>query len=125
MTSPCCAPDGDATYRLVLEAEPESNVLLRLLEPFVIHNVLPDHLDVARLEECISVELVFRAPKAIAERLEARMQAMVGVRDALCEPVVPLSQRARANRPAAQSPSAQLPLAPPTIAQRRAAGVAA
>lgn len=115
MTSHCCAPAGDATYRLVLEAEPESNVLLRLLEPFVIHNVLPDHLDVARLEDCISVELVFRAPQAIAERLEARMQAMVGVRDALCERVVPLSQRSPAKRPPAQPP----------LAQRRAAGVAA
>ncbi|MFG1422425.1 hypothetical protein [Roseixanthobacter liquoris] len=93
MTSPCCAPAGDATYRLVLEAEPESNVLLRLLEPFVIHNVLPDHLDVARLEDGISVELLFRAPEAVAERLEARMQAMVGVRDALCERAVPLAQR--------------------------------
>ncbi|OYX75408.1 MAG: hypothetical protein B7Y95_02320, partial [Rhizobiales bacterium 32-66-11] len=108
------------TYRLVLEAEPESNVLLRLLEPFVIHNVLPDHLDVARLEDCISVELVFRAPQAIAERLEARMQAMVGVRDALCERVVPLSQRSPAKRPPAQPLLAQ-----PPLAQRRAAGVAA
>jgi hypothetical protein len=93
MTSLFCAPAGDATYRLVLEAEPESNVLLRLLEPFVIHNVLPDHLDVARLEDAISVEVLFRAPEAIAQRLAARMQVTVGVRGALCDRVVPLAQR--------------------------------
>ncbi|MFG1461536.1 hypothetical protein V5F77_01445 [Xanthobacter sp. DSM 24535] len=93
MTFPSCAPSGDACYRLVLEAEPESNVLLRLLEPFVIHDVLPHHLDVARQEDCLSVELLFSASEALAERLAARMRAMVSVRDVLCEPVIPLARR--------------------------------
>lgn len=83
------APVGAASYRLVVDAEPDANALLRLLEPFVIHDVLPERVDVSHERRGplagLSVELQFCASADLAARLAARLEAMVSVRDvALC-----------------------------------------
>ncbi len=75
------APTGVAVYRLVVEATPDANVLLRLLEPFVIHDVLPHRIDVAHGPESLAVELEFTATPDLAVRLENRLRVMVPVSD--------------------------------------------
>lgn len=70
-----------AHYRLVVEAAADSNVLLRLLEPFVIHDVLPHRIDVAHANDALQVELEITAAPDIAVRLESRLRAMVPVFD--------------------------------------------
>lgn len=68
-------------HLLVVEADADANALLRLLEPFVIHDVLPHRIDAARCGDALAVELEFSCEEAVAERLEARLAAMVVVRD--------------------------------------------
>ncbi|MEP9353027.1 hypothetical protein ABLE93_05440 [Xanthobacter sp. KR7-65] len=85
--SPACPEppfrrEGADLYRLAVEAEPETNLLLRLLEPFVIHDVLPSRIDCAATGDGLSVELEFTAAEALAIRLHQRLSVMVGVRDA-------------------------------------------
>lgn len=80
MSDPFLAPAG-ASYRLVVEATPDPNVLLRLLEPFVIHDVLPHRIDVAHCDNALAVELEITATPDLAERLEGRLRAMVPVSD--------------------------------------------
>ena len=79
-------PSGVAPYRLVVESEPCSNALLRLLEPFVIHDVLPR--SVRSEHECgvVSMVIAFSATSDLAARLLARMEAMVTVRAAALVP---------------------------------------
>lgn len=84
MSSSPSAHPGAGLYRLVVEAEPSSNVLLRLLEPFVIHDVLPHRIDVMTTPEALGVELEFTAEPDLAERLRGRLEAMVPVRDVAC-----------------------------------------
>ncbi|QRG08764.1 hypothetical protein EZH22_11050 [Xanthobacter dioxanivorans] len=84
-------PDGAATagaglYRLVVEAEPDPNSLLRLLEPFVIHDVLPHRIDCASTAEACAVELEFTATADLATRLHMRLSTLVCVRDAALAP---------------------------------------
>lgn len=75
---------GDAHYRLVAEAEPETNSLLRVLEPFVIHDVVPTRVDVARLgsgaDAVLCIDIRFGADAPLAARLAARLETMVTVR---------------------------------------------
>lgn len=78
-TNSAPAPETPA-HRLEVEADAAANLLLRLLEPFVIHHVLPHRLD-ARVEgDGLALDLAFRAPAPVAERLAARLAVMVGVR---------------------------------------------
>ncbi|MGU3494611.1 hypothetical protein ACLBXM_11265 [Xanthobacteraceae bacterium A53D] len=72
---------ASAVYRLVVEAHPDANVLLRLLEPFVIHDVLPHRIDADHGTDVLSVELEFTAAPDLATRLEGRLRAMVPVSD--------------------------------------------
>lgn len=76
------APAGAALHRLVVEAEGNPNALLRLLEPFVIHDVLPHRVDCAASAGALSVEVEFSAPPDLAVRLQMRLVTMVCVRDA-------------------------------------------
>lgn len=69
-------------YRLAAEAAPDSNALLRLLEPFVIHDVLPHRVDCAADGDALSIELEFSANADLATRLLMRLSTMVCVRDA-------------------------------------------
>lgn len=88
-------PSGVAPYRLVVEAEPSSNALLRLLEPFVIHDVLPGSVRSDHVGEVLSIEIAFSAGPDLAARLLARMEAMVAVRAAALAPCdMPLSAAA-------------------------------
>lgn len=80
------APDGCDLFRLVVEAEPETNLLLRLLEPFVVHDVLPSRVDCAVCDGHLAVEVEFAAAAAVAVRLHQRLSVMVGVRDAALAP---------------------------------------
>lgn len=74
--------DQPDTFRLAVEADPDTNLLLRLLEPFVIHDVLPQRVDCAAGADALSVELVFSSEEAVAVRLHQRLSVMFGVRDA-------------------------------------------
>lgn len=69
-------------HRLAVAAEPSTNLLLRLLEPFVIHDVLPDHIDCHADEDGLTVTIEFAAEPAVAVRLGQRLGVMVGVRAA-------------------------------------------
>ncbi|GGF87436.1 hypothetical protein GCM10007301_54150 [Azorhizobium oxalatiphilum] len=80
MSNLSLVPAG-ASYRLVVEAMPDPNVLLRLLEPFVIHDVLPHRIDVAHCDNSLAVELEITASPDLAARLEGRLRAMVPVSD--------------------------------------------
>ncbi|MEW6257332.1 MAG: hypothetical protein AB1592_15370 [Pseudomonadota bacterium] len=84
MSVPFVAPSGAAPRRLVIETEPETNALLRVLEPFVIHNVLPARVDAECPGEAGAVRITvhFDAPDALAQRLEARISTLVCVREA-------------------------------------------
>lgn len=75
-------PAADRLHRLVVEADADANVLLRLLEPFVIHNVLPCALASVVQGEVLAVTLDFVADEDLAERLAQRVGAMVPVRAA-------------------------------------------
>lgn len=90
MSNPVSSADGAPAavlHRLVLEAEPSPNTLLRLLEPFVIHNVLPHRIECTAGGDVLAVTLEFSAPADLAARLHGRLKAMVGVRDACLAPV--------------------------------------
>lgn len=88
------AAAGAGLYRLVVEAEPASNALLRLLEPFVIHDVLPHRIDCASDREACAVELEFTATADLATRLHMRLSTLVCVRDAALVPIVLPNARA-------------------------------
>lgn len=64
---------------LRVEAEPQTNLLLRLLEPFVIHDVLPEHVGATRTADALRVEIVFPASPDVAERLRGRLSVMIGI----------------------------------------------
>ncbi|MFT0860685.1 hypothetical protein [Ancylobacter sp. G4_0304] len=76
-------------HRLVVEADAHPNLMLRLLEPFVLHDVQPTRvridgpsdgrIDPAQLGE-LRAEIAFVAPVELAERLWARIDVMVPVR---------------------------------------------
>lgn len=90
------APDGVAVYRLAVEAAPDANVLLRLLEPFVIHDVLPHRIEAAHEADALMVELEFTAAPDLAVRLENRLRAMVPVNDVAMTLASPLLQHSGA-----------------------------
>lgn len=87
---PTVAADGADLHRLLVAAEPETNLLLRLLEPFVIHDVLPSRVVCATTSDGLQVELeveiVFAAAADLAQRLQGRLSVMVGVREAALSP---------------------------------------
>ncbi|MFK8252699.1 hypothetical protein [Ancylobacter terrae] len=62
-----------------MEAAADPNVLLRLLEPFAIYDVMPAALRLDTPAATLHAEIVFDAPAAVAERLRARIEAMVPV----------------------------------------------
>ncbi len=80
---------GLLRHRLVVEADAHPNLMLRLLEPFAIHDVQPTRvrldgpedgrIDPADLRE-MRAEIAFVAPVDVAERLWARIDVMVPVR---------------------------------------------
>jgi len=78
-------------HRLLVEADAHPGALLRLLEPFAIHEVQPIRLRVdgpadGRIDPfepaAMHAEIAFAAPEEVAERLRARIDAMVPVRAA-------------------------------------------
>ncbi|UJX47856.1 hypothetical protein D7006_09910 [Xanthobacter sp. YC-JY1] len=54
--------------------------MLRLLEPFVIHDVLPGRIDCRTDADTLTVTIEFAAEEAVAVRLGQRLGVMVGVR---------------------------------------------
>ncbi|WAC28720.1 MULTISPECIES: hypothetical protein [unclassified Ancylobacter] len=80
---------GLLRHRLVVEADAHPNLMLRLLEPFAIHDVQPTRvrldgpedgrIDPAHLGD-MRAEIAFVAPVEVAERLWARIDVMVPVR---------------------------------------------
>lgn len=76
------AADGADQHRLTVETDADPNLLLRLLEPFVIHAVLPTRIASSADHATLRVEIEFAAPAELAERLHMRLSAMVAVRSA-------------------------------------------
>lgn len=80
---------GLLRHRLVVEADAHPNLMLRLLEPFAIHDVQPTKvrldgpadgvIDMADLAP-MRAEIAFTAPVEVAERLWSRIDVMVPVR---------------------------------------------
>ncbi|MDQ0304450.1 hypothetical protein [Ancylobacter polymorphus] len=80
---------GLCRHRLVVEADAHPNLMLRLLEPFAIHDVQPTRIrldgpadgkiDPAHLGT-LRAEIAFVAGPELAERLWARIDVMVPVR---------------------------------------------
>ena len=80
---------GLLRHRLVVEADAHPNLMLRLLEPFAIHDVQPTRvrldgpadgvIDPANLGD-MRAEIAFMATPELAERLWARIDVMVPVR---------------------------------------------
>ena len=84
MSTISCA-DGAALHRLTVDAEADPNALLRLLEPFVIHAVLPVRLASRADDAGLYAEIDFHAAPEVAERLAARIGVMFAVwRAELC-----------------------------------------
>lgn len=83
MSSACLVPPVadrcGLRHCLRVEAAPQTNLLLRLLEPFVIHDVLPERVGATRTADTLQVEIVFAAPAEVAERLRARLSVMIGI----------------------------------------------
>ncbi|MDQ0511475.1 hypothetical protein [Ancylobacter amanitiformis] len=80
---------GLLRHRLVVEADAHPNLMLRLLEPFAIHNVQPTRVRLDAPEDerldptdlrTLRAEIGFTAPVELAERLWARIDVMVPVR---------------------------------------------
>ncbi|TCT05077.1 hypothetical protein [Aquabacter spiritensis] len=74
-----------AQHCLHLDVEPGPNALLRVLEPFVIHDVMPCRIDLAPEggeDGAVRIDIHFSAPSPLAERLEGRLAASVVVRAA-------------------------------------------
>lgn len=90
------APCGAASFRLTVETEPRLDALSRLLESFVIHDVLPGAVRMFHHTDALRVEIDFRADADLARRLLLRSQAMVSVRDAACVPCAAESARVAA-----------------------------
>lgn len=82
---------GLLRHRLVVEADAHPNLMLRLLEPFSVHNVQPTRVRMEAAEApldsghlgLLRAELSFTAPTDLAERLWARIDVMVPVRNSL------------------------------------------
>ncbi|MBS7537895.1 hypothetical protein [Ancylobacter lacus] len=77
-------------HRLAVEADAHPNALLRVLEPFAIHDVLPFRIRVDGAAAtrpaliapaALHAEIGFAAPVEVAERLCARLASMPVVRE--------------------------------------------
>lgn len=84
MLTACPVPAGTDPHRrdvhcLHLVAEAAANALLRVLEPFVIHDVLPLRIETRTEADALHVAIHFHAPADVAERLRARLSVMVAV----------------------------------------------
>ena len=80
---------GLLRHRLVVEADAHPNLMLRLLEPFAVHDVQPTRVRLdgpedgkTHITDCADMraEIAFVAPVELAERLWARIDVMVPVR---------------------------------------------
>ncbi|WP_454916644.1 hypothetical protein [Xanthobacter sediminis] len=87
MLSAVPAPSGATLHCLVVEAEPAPNALLRLLEPFVIHDVLPLRTESRADGERLRLAVTFQAAPDLAERLKMRLSVLPVVRRAALEPL--------------------------------------
>lgn len=73
------APSGAPMQCLFIHVVGEANALLRLLEPFVIHDVKPVRVVSDACADGFEVRLEFRADADLARRLEQRVGAQVTV----------------------------------------------
>lgn len=87
MLSAASAPSGVPLHRLVVEADPSPNVLLRLLEPFVIHDVLPLRAESRADGPGLRLAVTFRAAPDLAERLKMRLSVLPVVHGVVLEAV--------------------------------------
>ncbi|HSI39948.1 MAG TPA: hypothetical protein VLA00_05300 [Xanthobacteraceae bacterium] len=78
------AVDSYPRHRLHVEADADPGALLRLLEPFAVCGVMPARILVESAPggSGLNADLSFTAPPEIAERLLARVAALVPVRAA-------------------------------------------
>lgn len=80
---------GLLRHRLVVEADAHPNLMLRLLEPFAVHDVQPTRVRMEGPEDGVidpanlgrlRAEIAFVASNELAERLWSRIDVMVPVR---------------------------------------------
>ncbi|MFG1417417.1 hypothetical protein V5F38_17935 [Xanthobacter sp. V0B-10] len=96
MSSPFAAPAGASLHCLLVEADAAPNALLRLLEPFVIHDVLPLRLESRADGDALRLVIAFSAESDLAERLQMRLCAMPVVRGAALDIPAPEAMSAAA-----------------------------
>lgn len=80
MSTTLRAADGVQLHRLTVETDADPNLLPRLIEPFVIHDVLPSRIVSHADLGVLAAEIEFLASAELAERLHMRLAAMVAVR---------------------------------------------
>lgn len=86
MSELAAAPSGAPLHCLTIQVVGEVNALLRLIEPFVIHDVTPVRVVSDARPDGFEVTVEFRADAELARRLEKRLGAQVTVVSARLRP---------------------------------------
>lgn len=86
MSELAAAPCGVPLHCLSIHVVGEVNALLRLLEPFVVHDVNPVRIVSDVRPDGFEVTVAFRADADLARRLEQRVGAQVSVASARLRP---------------------------------------
>jgi hypothetical protein len=73
--------DAALRHHFTVRLESAPNALARLVEPFVIHDVLPERLESMRGASEVVVHIWFTADADLARRLADRLRAMIPVFD--------------------------------------------
>ena len=73
--------DAALRHHFTVRLESAPNALARLVEPFVIHDVLPERLESVRAASELVVRIEFIAEPDLARRLADRLRAMIPVFD--------------------------------------------
>ncbi len=74
-------PDAALRHQFTVRLESAPNALARLVEPFVIHDVLPERLESVRGPSELIVHIWFTAETDLARRLADRLRVMIPVFD--------------------------------------------
>lgn len=74
--SRAAAPTNAANHHLQLDLAADPNALLRVLEPFVVHDVLPHTLNSVATGEGLRLSITFHASEPLAQRLHGRIAVL-------------------------------------------------
>ncbi len=79
-------PAGTRLHRLHVLGAGDANALLRLMEPFVVHDVTPVRIVCEAMAAGLEASFDFHADAELAERLRQRIAALVVVASARLMP---------------------------------------